>query len=598
METDVLIGLASIIVLGIAAQWVSWRLHLPSILLLLLSGFVAGPVTGFINPDELFGELLFPVVSLSVGLILFEGGLSLKLSELKEIGGTLRNLIIFGSAVTWAGSTAAGVWMLGLDVPMALLLGAVLIVTGPTVIVPLLRQVRPTTQLGTLLKWEGILIDPVGATVALLVFETIVGHGSGSPTSVIILAVVKTIVIGGLAGAIGALIMTQTLKRYLIPDFLQNPVTIMVVVAAFTVSNVLQHESGLLAVTVMGIILANQKSADIHHIVEFKENLRVLLISGLFIVLSARMSIEDMKELPMLSIAFVAVLILVVRPVAVAVSTAFSTLSRSERLFTAWLAPRGIVAAAVSSVFAIRLAEEGHANAEILSQVTFLVIVGTVTVYGLSAAPVARWLGVAQAHPHGVLILGAHRWARELAAALQESQVPVLMADTNRSNIYTARMKGIRTYYGNILSENSHSEYNIEGIGHLMALTPNDETNCLAALHFTELFGRAEVYQLHPDEEVDLKSTTVPSRLRGRQLFSEEATFSGIRSRLISGSTIKRTPLTAEFGFDEYREKHGENAIPLLVIEPHGQIRCFTSDDPPNPEPGDIVVGLVKEVEK
>ena len=241
-----LIGLAAIFVLGIGAQWLSWRLRIPTILALLLAGFVAGPVTGFIEPESLFGDLLFPVVSLSVAVILFEGGLSLKLSELAEIGKVLRNLIVIGASVAWIFTALMAYLLLDVPISIALLIGAVLVVTGPTVILPLLRQVRPAGQLGSILKWEAILIDPLGATLALLVFEGIKISETSEATREVAFAIIRTIIVGGGAGLVGALILTLLLRRYWIPDFLQNPVTIMFVVAIFAVSNTLQEESGLL----------------------------------------------------------------------------------------------------------------------------------------------------------------------------------------------------------------------------------------------------------------------------------------------------------------------------------------------------------------
>ena len=593
MDSSILIGLAAIFVLGIGAQWLSWRLRFPSILPLLLCGFIAGPVTGFINPEALFGDLLFPVVSLSVAVILFEGGLSLKLGELTEIAKVLRNLILIGAAVSWILVALMAFLLLDVPVSIALLIGAVLVVTGPTVVLPLLRQVHPTGQLGPILKWEAILIDPLGATLALLVFQGIVIGESTAAALEVAFAIIRTIVVGGGAGMLGALSLTGLLRRYWIPDFLQNPVTMMFVVGIFAVSNTLQHESGLLAVTVMGIYLANQKSIDIRHIVEFKENLRVLLISGLFIVLAANLRIDDLRQLPWTTLVFLGAVVLIVRPAAVALATWRSDLELRERALLAWMAPRGIVAAAVASIFALRLEEQGIEEAAILVPLTFVVIAGTVTIYGLSARSVTRLLGVAQPNPKGLLIVGAHRWARALASELKKEEIPILMADTNWARISSARLEGFRTYFGNVLSEHAADEMDLDGIGRLLALTSNDEVNSLAAMHFSHDFGRAKVYQLAPEEAQAGDRRTPAPHLRGRSLFGEEMTYDRLKELFSGTATIKKTRITDEFTDDDYRQLYGETAIPLVIIDERCSPNPVTAIDLPKPKSGDLVVSLV-----
>lgn len=598
MHEHVLIGLAGIVILGIAAQWVAWRLRLPAILLLLLLGFAAGPITGWIHPDELLGDLLFPVVSLSVALILFEGGMSLKLSELKEIGGALRNLILIGTLVTWAATASAAYFILGFDFMLALLLGAILVVTGPTVIVPLLRTVRPSGAVGPILKWEGMLIDPIGATLALLVFQAIIASERSEAVTAIALAVFRTIVGGTIIGVVAALLLAQMLRRYWIPDFLQSPFALMTAIGAFVLSNMIQEESGLLAVTVLGIALANQKIADIGHIIEFKENLRVLLISGLFIILAARLDWNDIQALSWRSLVFVGILIAVIRPLSVALSTLGTNLVWQERAFLAWLAPRGIVAAAVSSVFAIRLTEisPDFAAAADIAPVTFLVIVATVSIYGLTALPVARKLGVARPDAEGVLIIGAHYWARSLAAELGRLGFNVLLADNSWANIRAARMAGLRTYHGNILAEHVLDEIDLGGIGRIIGLTANDEINTLSTLHFAEVFGQAEVFQLPRGKDYDGPALGVPETLRGRELFGPDRTYEEISRSVAGGADVKSTSLSEEFGFDAFLNLYGKDAVPIAVVTKDNKLKFFTSIDPPKPQPGDSIVSFVREI--
>ncbi len=313
----------------------------------------------------------------------------------------------------------AAYFVVGLQLAPAILLGAILVVSGPTVIIPLLRHVKPIGNIGSIVKWEGIVNDPIGAILAVLVFEVILAGGMREGSSLAIWGVVKAVIAGGMIGLAGASALVILLKRYLIPDFLQNPVALMLVVICYTASNAILTESGLLAVTIMGIALANQRFVSIRDITEFKESLRVLLISCLFIILASRLTFEQLSLFNAANWIFIGMLIVIIRPAAVFVSALRSELKWRERLFLAWMAPRGIVAAAVISIFAIRLAEIGIPNSESLMPLTFQVIIGTVAIYGITAPFVARWLKVAKPDPQGVLFAGAQPWVQKIANTLK-----------------------------------------------------------------------------------------------------------------------------------------------------------------------------------
>ncbi|MEP1151491.1 MAG: sodium:proton antiporter [Balneola sp.] len=593
MSEYIAIGLASVLALGISAQWLAWRTKLPAILLLLGFGIIAGPFTGLLDPEKLMGDLLSPFVSISVAIILFEGGLSLKMSEFKKIGGTVIKLITIGVLITWTLSALAALYILDLGVELSVLFGAILIVTGPTVIIPLLRQVRPTEKAGSVVKWEGIVNDPIGAMMAVLVFEVIIAGGFSQISGKAGIIIIQTLAYGTVLGAIGAGIMYYALKKHWIPDYLQNPVTLMVVIGVFVISNHLQHESGLLTVTVMGIILANQKSARIKHIIEFKENLQVLLISALFILLASRLRIEDLEYFNWTAALFIAVLILVIRPAAIFFSTLGSNLKWNEKAFVAWMAPRGIVAAAISAVFALRLEQEGYAEAELLVPYTFIVIIATVTIYGLSASPVARLLKVAKADPTGVIIIGAHNWARMMAHAVKDLGFKVLVADSNWENISKARKSGLQTYYGNILSEYAMEELDFEGIGKTLAFTPNDEVNSLSAIQFSELFGNSQVFQLPPRSSSAKKDVESSDSLGGRTLFHRNMNYDKISSFIDDGAVVKATQITEAFTFDDYKEQYKDASCSLFVVSGEDSIEPFSVDNSPTPQSGDIIIGLV-----
>lgn len=601
MEEQILISLAGILVVGIVTQWLAWRLRLPSILLLLAAGMCIGPGTAllargqwisgrFLDPDELFGKLLLPFVSMSVALILFDGGLSLNLRELTKAGRVIWSLVSLGAAITWALTILAARLIVGISWPLSVLLGAILVVTGPTVIGPLLRHVRPRGQTGPILKWEGIIIDPIGAMLAVVVFEAIltgrVHVGSAS------FSVLRTVLIGTTIGLAGAMLMVVALRRMWVPDLLHNALNLMLVIVAFTLGNYLQSESGLFAVTVMGLVLANQRYVQVHHIAEFKESLTLLLISALFVILGARLNLEQLGSYNWRTLAFVLVLIVLVRPVAVFACTIGTTLTWKERAFLAALAPRGIVAAAVSSVFALRLRDLNFPQADALVPLTFAVIIGTVSIYGLSAAWTARRLGISRPGALGFLFVGANPVARGLALAIQKESYEVLLVDTNSFNIQSARLAGLPVAYGSILSNVVQEELELSSIGRLLAMTPNEEVNSLAVVHFGRQFGRDSVYQLATAPASGRKEK-VSKELHGHLLFGPAITYDLLLDRIERGAVFKRTNLTAQFTYAQFRALHGEDAIPMLLITDTGEASLFSVDSTPTPKPGQAIVSLI-----
>lgn len=603
MEEQLLIGLASIALFGIGAQWLAWRLRLPSILLMLLAGFIAGPILGLVHPDELLGELLFPVISISVAIILFEGGLTLRIAELPQLKNVIFRLISVGALVTWIVATVSAHFILGLDWELSVLLGAILIVTGPTVITPLLRQIRPKGQVGAALKWEGILIDPVGAVLAVLVFEAILGGDfQQQAPGVIISGVLITILIGGGLGVAGAGAIIALLKQYLVPDHLENPVTLLFVIVAFAMSNLLHPESGLLTVVIMGLVLANQPWVPIKHITEFKENLQALLLGTLFVLLAARIQPTAFLELGVPSLLFLAILVFLGRPLAVLLSTWGSNLSRHEQIFMAWMGPRGVVAAAVSSIFAFELVEAGYPGAEQLVPLTFLVIIATVALYGLTAGPLARYFNLSEEDPQGVLLVGAHELSRAMAAVLQERGFMVRLMDTNWHNIREGRMQGLDTHYGNALSEEVLEDLNLHGIGRLLTMTPNNEVNSLAAIHFLEVFSRAEIYQLPMERDPNEKDTTSnsvsPSHLTGRFLFGPQMTYHYLMEKFQDGAVLKTTELSEEFDYSDFQERYEHEAIPLFLITKNDKLTVYTTDNQPTPKPGQTLISLVEPLDE
>ena len=598
MHEHLLLGLAAVLVCGVGAQWLAWRLRLPSILLLLVVGFVVGPGLGWVNPDELLGDLLFPLVSAFVAIILFEGGLSLRLKELAEAGRTVRNLMVIGVVVTWIGCGIASWWILGLDPRLAAVFGALLTVTGPTVTVPLLRFVRPRGRVGSIIKWEGIVNDPVGAVLAVLLFEGLFFDVEGTAAFVAVGAL-KTILYGGVIGAFLSWLLIFLLERHWIPDLLHNSFAIALAVGGFALANHFQHEAGLLTVTVIGVALANQKRVSVKHIVEFKEAIGVLLLAVLFVLLAARVDPAelDLRTLAPPALGFLAAFVLVIRPLATFLSTIASGLNWKERVLLGWMAPKGIVAAAVASVFALRLDASAEvsgtvvAGADVLVPNMFIVIIGTVAVYGLTLAPLARRLGLAHPNPQGILIVGASLLGRSLAVALKEEGFRSLLVDTNWDQISAARMEGLETFYGNALAEFTHEEIDLDRIGRVFAMTPNDEVNSLSALHYSEEFGRAEVYRL---AMTDGSAPRMEKMRHGRLLFDRQLTFDALEERLRAGARIRRTPITAEFDFGTHAS-HYAWVLPLFVVTESKTLVVSADGAALETKPGQTLVALVAE---
>ena len=391
-----LLALAAIVVLAVGGQVLATKLRVPSILVLLVLGLLVGPVTGLLDPDALLGELIFPVVALAVSIILFEGGLLLNLEELRgDTSKVVRRLLLIGVPVTAISGAVAARTVLGISTPVAAILGAVLTVSGPTVVLPLLRFIRPTERVEVTLKWEGIFVDAIGAALTVFAFEAVRATGDAPAVPEAILQVLITLLIGGVVGVAGAWVLVLALDADLVDEPIEAAVTIMIVIAAFVGANLVRAESGLFTAIIMGVVLANQHRIAVDRIAEFKETLGMVLTGVLFILLSARLDLEAMRrELPA-ALVLTAILVIVVRPVATMLATVGSDFSRSERGLVGWMAPRGIVAAATASLFAFELGESDVADVDRLVPLTFLVILLTVTIYGLTGRPVARMLGVA-----------------------------------------------------------------------------------------------------------------------------------------------------------------------------------------------------------
>ncbi|WP_368207494.1 cation:proton antiporter [Aeromonas sp. R6-1] len=583
------LSLAGIALISLLAQWLAWSVRVPAILFLLLSGLLLGPVTGLLDPDQLLGDLLFPLVSLSVAIILFEGALTLHLTELKGIGKVVRNLCSTGMVTSFAVIGAASYFLLGLDWRVAMVLGAVLVVTGPTVIAPMLNVIRPVREVDKILRWEGIVIDPIGALFAVLVFEAVRLGSQGDLVGHTLLALAKTVGVGSLIGVGAGWLTTLLIRKDWLPVSLHKFGVLALVLVTFTLSDWLSHESGLLAVTVFGIWLANQEGLDLEEVLAFKEDLAVILISSLFILLAARLDLAQLWQLGPMVLALLCVVQFVARPLCILVSTRGSDLPWRARALLAWIAPRGIVAAAVSASFAISMHEAGIQDADKLVPLVFAVIIFTVVLQSLTATPLARLLDMRQSAPNVWLLIGANSVARAIGKALADQGIPVQLSNPAWEHCKLARMSGLPCYFGNPQSEHAERHLPLTSISTVLALSPSRHNNALGVLHFAHLYGEEKVHSLRSSEQHG-KANRESATFRARQnLFGADINFARLSGLLSRGGQIKATRLSDTFDWDQYQEAN-PGAIPLFVLD--ARARPWVVTGPVTPLPGELLIAL------
>lgn len=586
--------LASIGAVAMAAQWVAWKLRVPAILFLLLAGIAVGPVAGWLKPDELFGPLLFPVVSLAVAVILFEGSLTLEFHQTRGLAQVVRRLVTGGLLIAWAVAAFAVHVFLQFPWDLAVLFGAITCVTGPTVIAPLLKTVKPVAPVAHALRWEGILIDPIGAILAVLSYDLMVALRTTHAWGHAMWSLGGTVVTGLGFGIAAGWLLGVLLRRGWVPDSLLNLSVLASIFAAFSLSNTVQHESGLLTVTIMGIWLANRPGIPVNDILEFKETLSQILLSALFILLAARVAPGQILDLGWPALAVLACMLWVGRPLKVLFATWGSKLSWRERGLLAWIAPRGIVAAAVSALFALRLESLDVPNSDRLLPMTFLLIIGTVIWQSLTARPMARLLKAAEPDRVGFLISGANPVARAIGLALHEQGVPVRLCDSDWYSLSKARMLGLPTYHGSPLSEHAQHNLDTNGLGRLLALGTRDHVNQLIMVRGRDEFGKHKVFSLPLSQDGDPAGKhAVEPEYRGRTLFAPGLGYWKLSSLLAAGAQIKATRLSESFGFAQYLgQEPARSVIPLFAVNPKGYAIPFTLDQDLQPAAGWVVIGL------
>ncbi|CAM1361561.1 Sodium/proton antiporter, CPA1 family [Tenacibaculum sediminilitoris] len=580
-----MLELAGIIILGILAQWVAWRFKIPAILPLILIGLLVGPIAAeFFNEDGskwiepvwngekgLFpGEGLYYFVSLSISIILFEGGLTLRRGEIKNIGPVITKLITLGSAVTFFGGAIVAHYVFGLNWELSFLFSGLIIVTGPTVITPILRNIPLKKDVSAVLKWEGILIDPIGALVAVLVFEFIsVGGGAGF-TGTALLEFLKIILFGTTFGFTFAHALIFIINKKWVPHYLLNVVSLSTVLLVFVESELFAHESGLLAVVVMGMVLGNSKLKNLKEILYFKESLSVLLISILFILLSANI---DFKELMLLyewkTLLLFGLIVFLIRPLAVFLSTSKSNLKTNEKLFISWVGPRGIVAAGIASLFGSKLLKQGIEGAEYITPLVFMVVLGTVLLNATTARLFAKLVGVFLERSNAIMIVGASDIARLIAKYLKDNKRRVVLIDSNIENIEKAKQEGLESFEVNIYDDELTDNIELNDVGYLIAMTGSDSINKFVISNFSSVFGEQGAYRLATSQEVITKDYEDEGHL-----FTIEDDYINLVEAVREFPEIHETGINS---IDDYQNKieeiHEEQkSIPIFVKSQNNEI--------------------------
>lgn len=580
--------------LGVGSQWLGWRFRIPAIVVMSIVGLLVGPILGVLQPAEDFGDLFTPIVSIAVAIILFEGSLSLDFREVKGLQRPVFRIVTIGAFLAWLLGSLAAHYVAGLSWAVAFVIGGLFIVTGPTVILPLLRQAKLKPRPAAILKWEGIIVDPFGALLAVFAFEIIdflmADDVTGNALLMFFLASLFAVIIGYVLGkGLGWMF-----EHGHVPEFLKSPVMFAVVIFCFTIADEIAHETGLLAVTAMGMTLANMHISSIEDMRNFKENISVLLVSAIFVMLTASLTVETLMEIFNIQIiAFVLLMLFVVRPLSIWLSTIGTDLSFGERALVGWIAPRGIVALTVAGYFANVLLEAGFEDAQILTSLTFALVFATVCAHGFSIGWLAKKLDLSIDGQPGVLLVGASSFSTGLAKSLQDLKVPVLITDSSWQRLVTARKEGIPFMKEEILSEQTEYHLDMTPYDYMVAASELDSYNALVCNTFVPEIGRNNLFQLtlHNSRGDDLQD--MGNTIGGRLLFNQKATWERLNEKIDGGFVFRKTNITEQYPYSQYLEERHPETLLLYILKPSGKIVFYTHKSQPKGESGDVLVSLM-----
>jgi len=582
-----MLKIALIGALGMAAQWIAWRTGKPAIVFMLAAGIIAGPILGLLDPARDFGDLQQPIIKLAVAVILFEGGLQLNFHDLREAGRSVKRMIFLGVPLGWASCTFAVHYGIGLEWELSALFGGILVVTGPTVIGPMLRAISVPRRVGDTLKWEAIINDPIGALLAIIIFAQMtfadsVGHPTGS-----IPAVLGASLAAAVLGLALGLAVTWAFPRGYVPEYLKTPMLLVLVIVAFVIADTLQHESGLITVTVMSVTLANRPTFSSGTIRRFKEDLAVLLIAGVFIILSATLDWQVVSRVQWNFIVYIVLLMFFARPLTVLISLLGSDMPWRERLFIAWIAPRGIVAVAITGLFALRLTENEVPGAELLVPLAFFTAIATIVAHGFTARWWASFLGIARGEGNGLMVVGINQWSAAAAEALKSAGVEVVMTDNSKFSQRHARALEIEARKGDVLSDKFRHRFDWNEYHHVLCASDSDAYNALVCAELGPELGFDKVLQIAPDQRDGM---TQP---KGGTLFPSPVDIYELQTRAADGWTFSRTRITQEYDFEKFQGNLDDGDLAFAVVRADGTYELFSSVRSPSVGDGDTVITFV-----
>ncbi|GAB1773412.1 cation:proton antiporter [Priestia megaterium] len=590
-----LVHITLVVGLGVLSQWLAWRFKLPAIVVMSIIGLLTGPILGLIDPKAQFAQLFDPFVSIAVAVILFEGSLNLDMREVRGIEKPVFRIVTLGAMLAWMLGSLAAHYIADLSWAVAIVIGGLFIVTGPTVILPLLRQAKLKPKPAAILKWEGIIVDPFGALLAVFSFEIVqflvLREVSGKTILFFFVASIIAVLIGWILGrGIGWMF-----KKGHIPEYLKSPVVFIVVIACFTVADEIKHETGLLAVTAMGITLANMHISSISDMRHFKENISVLLTSTIFIMLTAGLTMKTITEIFHWNIIlFVLLMLFIVRPVSIFLSTVGTDLSIKEKILIGWIAPRGIVALTVSSYFAKVLIDEGFKDASILTTLTFALVFATVCAHGFSLSWLAKKLDLSIGEEPGILLVGSNDFTVAFASKLKQLGYPVLVADSSWERLRVARRAEVNVYHGEVLAEQTEYHLDLTPYEYVIAATELDAYNALVCTAFLQDMGRNNVFQLSIRDQEDSREDVdeIMHTVRGRMLFKKGITWEFLHHKMEHGYTIYNTKITDEYTYETYLEEKSDDSLLLAVSTQGKALSFFAHDQEINVNAGDTVLSL------
>jgi len=595
MQYDILIGIASTFGAGMLAQWVAWRFRLPAIVLLFLLGLIFGPGLGILHPSETMGWMFRPLVSLLVALVVFEGGMALDFRQLREAGEGVARLTMLALPINWVLGSLAARYVAHLEWGTSMLFGAIVVVTGPTVVLPLLRSAKLQPRVAAFLRWEAIVNDPLGAILAAVVLQLMMLHVDVHAD--VFFTHTLPDLLGAIAVSLSAGILPAYLIRYLftrdlMPEILKTPMLISIALVIFSLCNLEMGGAGLMAVTIFGMALANLQIPGVTELRRMKESLVVLVVSVLFIMLTADLHRTVLARLSIPIFALTVVVLFVVRPMGIFLSTLGTSMPWKEKLFVGWIAPRGIVAAAVAGEAGISLKEAGYQSADLIMPAVFAVIAVTMILHGFSLRPIARLLKLTLSNDPAIAILGASPWSINFASCLRRAGVPVLLVDNRSSALMPATRRDIPVLRAELLSQHGQESFEERPADYLIATTGDGIYNGMVCGHLAPTMGRQRVYQISPGvARLDFYHG-LSRDARGKVLGDPAWNYTLFDTLFEQGWRFVAVEATEEsaptFGTDE-------NRLDILVVRRDGNIliRSAEDNDKAVPQPRDCMVSMV-----